>query len=29
MVQSHCEIKTDMYKKFTESGALKEEKKEN
>ena len=29
MVQTHCEIKTDMYKKFKESGALKEEKKEN
>ena len=29
MVQVHCEIKTDMYKKFKESGALKEEKKEN
>ena len=29
MVQTHCEIKTDMYKKFKVSGALKEEKKEN
>ena len=29
MIQVHCEIKTDMYKKFQESGALKEEKKEN
>ena len=29
MIQVHCEIKTDMYKKFKESGALKEEKKEN
>ena len=29
MVQVHCEIKTDMYQKFAESGALKDEKKDN
>ena len=28
MIQVHCEIKTDMYKKFAESG-LTEDKKEN
>ena len=29
MVQVHCEIKTDMYQKFAENGALKDEKKDN
>ena len=29
MVQAHCEIKTDMYQKFYDSGALREERKEN
>ena len=29
MVQLHCEIKTDMYQKFSENGALRNEKKEN
>ena len=29
MVQLHCEIKTDMYQKFTGNGALTGEKKEN
>ena len=29
MIQLHCEIKTDMYQKFTENGALTGEKKEN
>ena len=29
MVQLHCEIKTDMYQKFYDSGALREERKEN
>ena len=29
MVQAHCEIKTEMYNKFKETGIIKEEKKEN
>ena len=29
MVQLHCEIKTDMYQKFTENGAIIAEKKGN
>ena len=28
MVQLHCEIKSDMYQKFKENGALRVEKKE-